>query len=593
MNAQLLLKHFNRISQAPDAITHLRRFILDLAVRGKLVERDPADEPASQLLNKIRTQKTLLIKQGSLKHRELPAITTVNRSCFLAPVGWVLTTLGEVAHKITDGAHKTPTYVDQGIPFISVKDFSGGALDFSNTRLIPDKEHTLLYKRCDPRRGDILIGRIGTLGKAVLVDTDKEFSLFVSVGLIRFSHEFIAPLYFRLLLNSPLLESEYNRIKVGGGTHTNKLNLADLHSVIFPLPPLSEQHRIVAKVGQVMALCDRLEAARSEHQDQRHKLAAAAHFHLNNGASAEAAFQHARFYVNHIPTISASPEQIPALREAILNLAVRGQIVPQEKNDEPVSKLLERIHTQQQRLAVSGEIPRPKPSTVDAELAFEPPQNWEIVNLGRLCNVVTSGSRGWAEYYAESGPKFIRAQNIRFGKLRLDDLACVNPPKKSEGMRTQVANGDLLVVITGAGVTNPALLEEDLGEAYVSQHVGLIKPTDRRLSRWLLLCLMAPMGGRAELVKRAYGAGKPGLNLDNIRSLLIPLPPLAEQERIVHKVNELMELCGSIEAQLTSARSESHRLLESVLHAALTGNVENDSRTSLPESLVSGMPAQP
>jgi type I restriction enzyme, S subunit len=191
------------------------------------------------------------------------------------------------------------------------------------------------------------------------------------------------------------------------------------------------------------------------------------------------------------------------------------------------------------------------------------------VNFNDVCNIVTSGSRGWAEFYSETGPKFIRAQNIRFGRLRLEDLACVSLPKKTEGTRTQVSKGDLLIVITGAGVTNPAMLGHELGEAYVSQHVALIKPTTTSLSRWLLLCLMAPIGARAELVECAYGAGKPGLNLDNIRFLRIPLPPLAEQHRIVDKVDELMALCDRLEAQLTTIHTDSRRLLEAVLHEAL------------------------
>jgi type I restriction enzyme S subunit len=131
-----------------------------------------------------------------------------------------------------------------------------------------------------------------------------------------------------------------------------------------------------------------------------------------------------------------------------------------------------------------------------------------------------------------------------------------------------------LIVITGAGVTNPALLDHELGEAYVSQHVALIKPTVTSLSRWLLLCLMAPAGGRTELVERAYGAGRPGLNLDNIRSLNIPLPPLAEQHRIIAKVDELMMLCDQLEAQLTTTEADSRRLLEAVLHEALTPVLE-------------------
>jgi type I restriction enzyme S subunit len=152
----------------------------------------------------------------------------------------------------------------------------------------------------------------------------------------------------------------------------------------------------------------------------------------------------------------------------------------------------------------------------------------------------------------------------------LEDLACVCLPKKTEGTRTQVSKGDLLIVITGAGVTNPALLDCELGEAYVSQHVALVKPTDTGLSRWLLLCLMAPSGGRSELVERAYGAGKPGLNLENIDTLTVPIPPLAEQHRIVAKVDELMARCDRLEEQLATIQSESGRLQEAVLSQVLT-----------------------
>jgi type I restriction enzyme S subunit len=206
------------------------------------------------------------------------------------------------------------------------------------------------------------------------------------------------------------------------------------------------------------------------------------------------------------------------------------------------------------------------------KLAFELPPEWVAICLDDVSNLVTSGSRGWAEHYAKTGPKFVRAQNIRFGKLRLDDLACVNPPAQSEGRRTRIAQGDLLIVITGAGVTNPARMDRDLGEAYVSQHVALIKPTIAALSPWLLLCLMACAGGRDQLVERAYGAGKPGLNLDNIRTLNLPLPPLAEQERIVEKVGELMTLCDALEVQLSEAESHRGRLLEAVLHEALVAS---------------------
>lgn len=141
--------------------------------------------------------------------------------------------------------------------------------------------------------------------------------------------------------------------------------------------------------------------------------------------------------------------------------------------------------------------------------------------------------------------------------------------RRWKGVRTQVSMGDLLIVITGAGVTNPARLIGDIGEAYVSQHVGLIRLADNRLRPWLLLWLMAPAGARSNLVKRAYGAGKPGLNLDNIRSLPLHISPLAEQRRIVTKVDELMALCDRLEASLSNGETARSHLLEALLADAL------------------------
>ena len=271
-HARFALDVLPALSTRADQMKSLRQTILNLAVRGKLLAQNPEDEPASELLKRIEAEKARLLKAGEIKVRKLQARERSEPIDFRLPKGWVLSELGTVALKVTDGAHKTPTYVEKGVRFVSVKDFSGGKLDLSKTRFIPEAEHQVLYQRCDPRRGDILLGRIGTLGKAVLVDTDVEFSLFVSVGLIRFDHQNLSPEFFRLLLNSPFVEQEFDRIKIGGGTHTNKLNLGDLHTVVLPIPPLAEQHRIVAKVDELMALCDRLEAALSTADTTRSRL---------------------------------------------------------------------------------------------------------------------------------------------------------------------------------------------------------------------------------------------------------------------------------------------------------------------------------
>ena len=175
-HAAFALDNLIPLTTRPDQIKALRQTILNLAVRGKLVEQDPNDEPAAELLTRIAEEKARLADGLSSRGRRSDGRARVEAFEFTLPMGWTLSTLGSVALKITDGAHQTPTYVGSGVPFVSVKDFSAGRLDLSNTRFITESEHRLLYKRCDPKRGDILIGRIGTLGRAVLVDTDDEFS---------------------------------------------------------------------------------------------------------------------------------------------------------------------------------------------------------------------------------------------------------------------------------------------------------------------------------------------------------------------------------------------------------------------------------
>lgn len=234
----------------------LGQSILTLGVQGQLVPHDPGDESGVDLLERIRHEKEHLVRVGILTRSRYASVKQSSRCKAQWPASWAGVTLGEIAHKITDGTHQTPTYVESGVPFVSVKDFSAGKLDFSRTRFISADEHTALYKRCDPRRGDILIGRIGTLGKAVVVEDDREFSLFVSVGLIRCSTQFVVPQFLRLVLNSSFVDEQFQSIKIGGATHTNKLNLGDLYDIELPLPPLAEQRRIVAKVNELTALVD-------------------------------------------------------------------------------------------------------------------------------------------------------------------------------------------------------------------------------------------------------------------------------------------------------------------------------------------------
>ena len=234
----------------------LKKSILQYAIQGKLVPQDANDEPAEVLYAKIQAEKQKLIKEGKIKpNKPLPPITN-DEIPFLIPSTWKWVRLGDIILKLTDGTHSTPKYTDSGIPFISVKDLSSGYIDFSSTKFISEKEHKILSARCNPERGDLLLTKVGTTGIPVIVDTDKQFSLFVSVALVKLSKSNIDLDFLKILILSPLVQEQVAENTKGVGN--KNWVIKDIANTFFPLPPLAEQHRIVAKVNELMQYCEEL-----------------------------------------------------------------------------------------------------------------------------------------------------------------------------------------------------------------------------------------------------------------------------------------------------------------------------------------------
>ena len=238
----------------------LKKSILQEAVQGKLVPQDPSDEPAEALLERIRAEKQRLIKEGKIKkdkhesvifrrdnsHYEKRGSEEVcidDEIPFEIPENWVWCRLSSILEKLTDGAHSTPKYTDSGVPFISVKDVSSGVLSFDSAKHISESEHRELYKRCDPKRGDILLTKVGTTGIPVIVDTDEEFSLFVSVAQLRFLHSLLDKNYLLLLIQSPLVQQQCTEHTRGVGN--KNWVMRDIANTLVAIPPLAEQKRIV------------------------------------------------------------------------------------------------------------------------------------------------------------------------------------------------------------------------------------------------------------------------------------------------------------------------------------------------------------
>ena len=207
---------------------------------------------------------------------------------------------------------------------------------------------------------------------------------------------------------------------------------------------------------------------------------------------------------------------------------------------------------------------------------------WREKSLGQLLAFLTSGSRGWAAYYATTGDLFVRAQNIKHDRLELDDVAFVALPDKAEGLRTRIQQGDLLITITGANVTKSALVKHDLGVAYVSQHVALCRPTTEILPEYLYWFIVAEAAGRKQLTDMAYGAGKPGLNLENIRSVNVPFPSLHEQQEIVEHIESKLSEADQLDQTLATALQQADALRQSILKKAFHGQLVKQAKNEEP-----------
>lgn len=242
----------------------LKKSILQYAIQGKLVPQDSNDEPAAVLLERIRAEKKIQLGKKYVEsyiykgddncYYEKVGSETKNITDeipFDIPDSWKWTRLNSIVSTLTDGTHRTPKYTNDGIPFLSVKDISSGKISFANTKFISIEEHNELKKRCNPQTGDILLTKVGTTGIPVIVDNDRDFSLFVSVALIKFNHNYINPAYFIYLLKSPLVQDQAAENTRGVGN--KNWVLSDIENTLLVIPPLAEQKRIIEQISVIFS----------------------------------------------------------------------------------------------------------------------------------------------------------------------------------------------------------------------------------------------------------------------------------------------------------------------------------------------------
>jgi type I restriction enzyme S subunit len=569
MKPAQLPAHFDRISEAPDAVPRLRRFILDLAVRGKLVEQDPEDEPAAELLQRIQAQRKHLLSTGDIRKTETFEPIGPDEIPFGIPSGWEVARMGWLARKL--GAGSTPlggktVYQAEGVPFLRSQNVHDDGLRLDDVALIPRAIHDRMAGT-HIHRDDILLNITGaSIGRCALVpDALPEGNVSQHVAIIRLILHDIRE-FIHLSLISPRFQQLIDDVQVG----VSREGLSMQRLRLFPmlLPPLAEQRRIVAKVDELMALCDRLEAAQTERENRRDRLVAASLHRLNQPADPPDFREYAQFHLRHLPRLATRPEHVLQLRQTILNFAVRGKLVMQDANDEPATELHPRLVAETKSFAVKNGIACPKPEQVPEQTApFRLPAGWLWVRLASLFKVVTDGDH-LPPPKSDNGVAFLTIGNVTTG--RLDFSGCRYVPQEyydSIPPYRRPAKGDILYTVVGATYGRPALVETDRPFC-VQRHIGILKPAGAVEVRYLRLLLASPFVYE-QASRSVTGTAQPTIPLRPLRSFLVPLCPLAEQRRIVAKVEELMAVCDRLEAQLATAQSESRRLLEAVLHEAL------------------------
>jgi type I restriction enzyme S subunit len=554
------------LATAPGGVAKLRELILTLAVQGKLVPQDPADEPAGVLLQKIRAEKDRLIAEGKIKRDKPLAEIGEEEKPFELPQGWEWVPLGEVVEII------------RGITFPAsekTKEKAPGRIACLRTANVQEQIEwdDLLFigesfvGREDQRLQihDIVMSMANSrelVGKVALVEhIPHEAATFGGfLGVLR--PWFLEPRFVMALLRTPYARASLID-SASQTTNIANVSLGKLRPLAFPLPPLAEQSRIVTRVEALMRLCDALEVKGQLEAAQHAQLVSTLLGTLTASTTPEELADNWQRVAQHFDLLLDRPEAIDALEQTLLQLAVRGLLVPQDPTDEPASALLQKIRTEKDRLIATGQIKRDKPLPLitDEEKPFELPVGWEWVRLRDLVTHLGDGLHGTPNYSLTGDYYFVNGNNLGSGVITIKPETKRVDRTEYEKHRKPLDETTVLLSINGT-LGRVAFYQNEkivLGKSacYFNVTVGLQKI----FAKLLLEC--PDFMTYAE--KSATGTTIKNLGLKAIGDWPIALPPLAEQSRIVTRVAALRRLCADLRQRLADRQSVQTRLAEALV----------------------------
>jgi type I restriction enzyme S subunit len=554
MKVNDLLKHYDRVADSDDAVARMRELVIDLAVRGKLVEQDPNEAQVTQLVRRI-TQAQAEQGEKTSKRTSSGWLLDDGEHPFDIPSGWRFVRLGGVLDMINGRAFKPTDWIPRGLPIVRIQNLNNVAAPFNYC----DLDSVAQRHRIDD--GEFLISWSGTPGTSFGAFIWQRGPAALNQHIFRCVQigDAFVPSFLRLAINSQLhvlIE------KAQGGVGLQHVTKGTLEALPLPLPSMEEQHRVVAKVEELMALCDQLEKARAERETRRDKLTAATLARLNT-PNPETFRNEASLALQNFTSLTTRADQIQQLRKTILNLAVRGLLVKQDENDNG-SKLLERILERRRQQRTSATLPAP-------DEPYPIPTQWRWTTLDAVVIAGPQNGVSPKPTQREDAPRALTLTATTSGKLKLDHFKHVDI-KVAEDSDLWLQEGDLLFQRgnTREYVGIAAIFDGPPRKFLFPDLMIRVRISDLVDLRFVHMVAVAPPS-RAYFSTSASGAQKtmPKINQTTLLSLPMPLPPLSEQRRIVAKVDELMSVCDALELAIASGNGLRSQLLDTLLSEAL------------------------
>ncbi|MBF4299955.1 restriction endonuclease subunit S [Vibrio anguillarum] len=550
-------------------VKKLRELILELAVRGKLVPQDPTDEPASVLLERIAEEKAQLVKDKKIKKQKLFGEVRDEEALFELPLGWQWTRLSELSEI---GPRNSDVEDESEASFVPMPMISTSYKGDHGSEVRSWKDIKKGYTHF--RDGDIALAKITPCfeNSKAAVFSDLKNGVGTGTTELHVARPILGalePLFVLLYLKAPMF------LKVGETQMTGSAGQKRVPKDFFagnplPYPPLKEQHRIVAKVDELMTLCDQLEQQTEASIEAHQVLVETLLATLTNSQDATELMANWARISEHFETLFTTEQSIEQLKQTILQLAVMGKLVPQDPNDEPAAKLLERIEEEKAQLVKEKKIKKQKalPLITEDEKPFELPKGWEWERIGTFASVGTGAtpSRSNPAYWEPTDFNWLSSGEtselfVSETKEKVSSLAV------AETNVTIYPRGTLIVAMYGQGKTRGQITEL-LQPAGTNQACAAIQLYEKHEAHREFVKLYFRKA-YDELRSEAAGGAQPNLNVGKVANTVIAVPPLVEQIRIVDKVQQLLGLCDGLQIRIRNSQQTQLQLTDAIVDQAL------------------------